>query len=65
MAKTHTTTEEMQAQQKKAYLKPTINIVQLVPEEAVLGNCKTGLGFGVKNTCEAFGETCTAAAPTS
>jgi hypothetical protein len=65
MAKTFTATEELQAQQKKAYMKPAINIVQLVPEEAVLGNCKTGIGIGVRSTCEAFGETCTAAAPTS
>ena len=65
MAKTHTTTKEKQALQKKAYMKPAINIVQLVPEEAVLGNCKTGLGVGAKFTCEAFGETCTAAAATS
>lgn len=29
---------------KKLYQKPCINLIKLVPEEAVLGACKTGGG---------------------
>jgi len=43
---------------KKTYIKPQVINVQLVPEEAVLGTCKTGEpdGFGACDTL--FGEKC-------
>lgn len=38
-------------QEKKAYTKPVLNHIDLRPEEAVLGNCKTGMtGTGPANS---------------
>lgn len=34
---------------KKLYQKPCVNLIKLVPEEAVLGACKTG--GGSKDPC--------------
>ena len=42
---------------KKAYIKPQVINVQLVPEEAVLGTCKTGLPSG-KSVCNPIIEDC-------
>lgn len=42
---------------KKTYIKPEVINVQLVPEEAVLGTCKTG-DFTGKNICEPIIEDC-------
>lgn len=42
---------------KKTYIKPQVINVQLVPEEAVLGTCKTGDATG-DAACEFWGETC-------
>lgn len=43
---------------KKAYIKPVINAVQLVAEEAVLATCKTGQGgLSSRNLCRGEGDT--------
>lgn len=50
--------EQLSSQVKKAYIKPVINTVQLVAEEAVLATCKTGAGgFTVRNFCRGRGDT--------
>jgi hypothetical protein len=53
---------EKAIKEKKPYVKPEIKKVELRPEEAVLGNCKTGVsagpGSGTCNTpsaCSAIG----------
>jgi hypothetical protein len=53
---------EKESKEKKPYVKPEIKKVELRPEEAVLGNCKTGVsagpGSGTCNTpaaCSALG----------
>jgi hypothetical protein len=56
MVKTETPRNENQTVQKKEYIKPVFSIVQLVPEEAVLGNCKFGSGAGVQSDCEFAGD---------
>lgn len=38
-------------QLKKAYQKPRLRRVDLKPEEAVLGNCKSGVTAGPGGTC--------------
>ena len=44
---------------KKPYLKPEIKQVQLKPEEAVLGGCKTTSGAGPsKIRCNFLGSDC-------
>lgn len=42
-------------QVKKPYLKPQLRKVELRPEEAVLGNCKSGVTAGPTPTCSAVG----------
>jgi hypothetical protein len=47
---------ETKALPKKPYLKPRLRRVELRPQEAVLGNCKTvngTIGGGVGGTCDA------------
>jgi hypothetical protein len=39
------------SQLKKPYLKPKLRKVELKPEEAVLGNCKSGVTPGPGGTC--------------
>ncbi len=39
---------------RKPYTKPTVEVVSLVPDEAVLGGCKTDTGGGLGYT----GSTC-------
>ena len=42
----------MKGKSKRLYNKPKISKVRLLPEEAVLQNCKTSSGTGSKvNTC--------------
>ena len=66
MAKTETPLNEKHALHKKAYIKPMFSTVQLVPEEAVLGNCKEGTGtFGAKSTCEQQGDLLCSSVPRS
>jgi hypothetical protein len=44
---------------KKPYLKPEVKQVQLKPEEAVLGGCKTTTSAGpAKVTCRFLGSDC-------
>lgn len=43
------------SQPKKPYLKPQLRRVDLRPEEAVLGNCKTTGAAGPTPTCDALG----------
>jgi hypothetical protein len=41
---------------KKAYEPPTLTVISLRPEEAVLGNCKTmSSGGPVSTTCASLG----------
>jgi hypothetical protein len=40
---------------RKAYSKPQLKKVDLKPEEAVLGNCKSGAGAGPSPTCNNLG----------
>jgi hypothetical protein len=37
---------ERDVKQKKPYTKPEVTLIDLRPEEAVLGNCKTGGSSG-------------------
>lgn len=39
------------SQFKKTYVKPQLRKVDLKPEEAVLGNCKSGATAGPSATC--------------
>ena len=46
---------EIEAPQKKPYMKPRLRRVELRPQEAVLGNCKSmggTLGGGAGGTCD-------------
>ena len=38
--------EQESGEQKKSYVKPEVSKVQLTPQEAVLGGCKTITGSG-------------------
>jgi len=51
------TMEKRDINTKKTYIKPQVINVQLVPEEAVLGTCKTGEATG-SGACEFIGEIC-------
>ena len=45
----------METNQKKSYIKPSLKEVTLIPEEAVLTNCKTAGGRGTVNrSCDKF-----------
>lgn len=47
------TPERRRDGQKRAYAKPAVRRVALRPEEAVLGNCKTGTSVGPgQGTCQ-------------
>ena len=43
---------------KKEYRKPQLRKIDLRPEEAVLGNCKTGNAAGPSPTCEPITGSC-------
>jgi hypothetical protein len=50
----------MSEKEKRPYCKPEIERVRLVPEEAVLGGCKTetaggGIGLNTSGSCVATG----------
>jgi hypothetical protein len=48
---------ERGTQQKKPYVKPEVTLIDLRPEEAVLGNCKTSgsSGPGSLGNCKPVG----------
>lgn len=48
----------MEGKPKRLYNKPKISKVRLLPEEAVLGNCKTA-NTGQTSKCDTGGTTCT------
>lgn len=50
---------------KKKYSKPSIKKVKLLAEEAVLGNCKSGVGANKNATRCASSAGCTARTPGS
>jgi len=50
---------------KKTYRKPGIKQVELVPEEAVLTNCKMGSGTTYTETCARGGGVCSNKEPGS
>ena len=41
---------------RKMYIRPAVEQVKLVAEEAVLSNCKDGLGVGGQATCQSAGD---------
>jgi len=45
-------------EKRKPYVKPAIASVNLIPDEAVLGNCKTGSSIGPTNPCEIGQSSC-------
>lgn len=45
-------------EKRKPYVKPAIASVNLIPDEAVLGNCKVGSDAGPSDTCEVGGVAC-------
>ncbi len=48
--------ELKQVKQKKRYDRPTVEVISLRPEEAVLGSCKFGGGSGpVSTSCRSLG----------
>ncbi len=49
------------SRRKKSYQKPTVRMIPLRPDEAVLGNCKTASTANTKNIGSSF----TCAIPTS
>jgi hypothetical protein len=54
------TTKETKDNQRarKPYFKPILNQIQLVAEEAVLGQCKLGTGVAGFTACQANFENC-------
>ena len=45
-------------EKRKPYVKPAIASVNLIPDEAVLGNCKIGSSLGPTVTCEIEAVSC-------
>jgi hypothetical protein len=51
--------DENDRQEKKAYEAPTVTVISLRPEEAVLGSCKNSSSAGpVGGSCNAAGIGC-------
>lgn len=42
---------------RKMYVRPAVEQVKLVAEEAVLSNCKDNSGLGGQTTCQSAGDT--------
>lgn len=51
MAKIQSTLDKNQALHKKAYIKPKVSTIELVPEDAVLGTCKDNTGSNGFDLC--------------